>query len=73
MPAALAQTKCDQQLIELLAQSIDCALAKLQEGLLGCGSKPIAKPLANSLNDLQRLAKIMPRDREQRCFKLTVA
>ncbi|WP_024513132.1 hypothetical protein [Bradyrhizobium sp. ARR65] len=70
MPIVLADAKSAQQLIELPSQLIDCALAELQKGKLGSGSKPVIQLLANALDDLQRLTKIMRRDRKERRFEL---
>src|SRR5258706_12138861 len=70
MPAVLADAKGAQQLIKLPGQSIDCALAKVEQAQLGSGSMPVVQALPHALDDLQRLTKIMAGHSEEYCFEL---
>ena len=61
-----------QELIELFGQSIDRALAQLQQAQLRPGPGVITKAVVNVLDDLERLTKVMAGHREKQCFEFAI-
>ncbi len=67
-----SEAKGVQELIELLGQSVDRALAQSQQAQLRPGPDVTAKVVVNVLDDLERLTKVMTGHREKQCFEFAI-
>ena len=67
-----SEAKGVQELIELFGQSVNRALAQLQQVRLRPGPDGAAKAVVNVLDDLERLTKVMTGHREKQCFEFAI-